>query len=76
MLSYFGINPNTSLRNIVTASGMSLNSAFKTTKHRKYHPYRMKICQEFTEDDLDRRVQIDRTKNNNVHVKNSSFILK
>lgn len=55
VLGHFAMNPTTSIRQIATATGISLGSVHKVTKLNKFHPYKMKICHELNEDDFDRR---------------------
>nr|XP_022918112.1 uncharacterized protein LOC111427283 [Onthophagus taurus] len=78
VLGHFGINPNTSLRQVSRATGISLGSVHKVVKLHKFHPYKLKIHQELTEDDFDRRIQFCEEvttiiNNNNVFVKNICF---
>lgn len=78
VLGHFGINPNTSLRKVVDATGISLGSVHKVTKIHKYHPYKMQIHQELSEDDFDRRVEFCERmtaaiNDNAIQVKNICF---
>src|SRR6202042_2167310 len=78
VLGHFGINPNISLRKIVDATGISLGSVHTVTKLHKFHPFKMKILQELTEDDFDRRVEFCEQmtaaiNDNTIQVKNICF---
>lgn len=78
VIGYFGMNPNTSLRTISVATGISLGTVHKITNINKFHPYKMKVCQELSEDDFDRRIELCEQmttiiNNNNEFLKNICF---
>lgn len=50
-------NPHTSLRNIASDLSVGKTTVSKIIHREKYHPFKVQLVQELSEDDFDRRVQ-------------------
>lgn len=57
ILQSFVEDPNTSLRRVSLRHEISLGSASKIMKMNKWHPYKIVLLQELSEDDFDRRIE-------------------
>lgn len=50
-------NPNNQTRQVGIENNISQSSVIRILKHENFHPYKLQIVQELTEDDPDRRLQ-------------------
>ena len=50
-------NPKTSVQQLALNHNMSRSSVQKILKREKYHPYKIHLLQELSEDDFDRRIE-------------------
>lgn len=57
VVGQFVMNPTTSLRKVQRQTGISLGSVHKVMTLNKFHPYKIHVNQELSEDDYDRRIQ-------------------
>lgn len=57
VLAEMVVNPQQSTKHVADACNISRTSVKKILKRHKFHPYKMKILHELTEDDPDRRLE-------------------
>lgn len=57
ILQTFVEEPTTSIRNAASHHDVSSYSVLKVLKRNSYHPYKVKLVQELSEDDFDRRLE-------------------
>lgn len=57
VLGHFAMNPTNSLRQVSALTRISYGAVQKVMKLNKFHPYKIQIHHELTEDDFDRRIE-------------------
>ncbi len=57
VLAQISINPQQSARDVADGQNLSRWSVHKVLKKHKFHPYKVKLVQELSEDDFDRRIE-------------------
>lgn len=61
VLGEYNVDPRQSLRNVARACGLSRGTIHTILKANKFHPYKVQLHQELSEDDPDRRIQFCET---------------